>query len=278
MNALPALLDEKEGGWSFDENGEFRDSVHLHATAIEAIPSLPLEPLFLDFNGADLVSWDAGSPGDEVLAPRLAGALLRTGGLHERSTEATIWLAEAAGVRVLPGVLSWSTFPNLRVSGLGPEVKDPDLYGPEVIAAENLAAAERIVAALQWLQSFNVDLVEAKPSRQERRAVERAGGQIALTVQVKQTKRYTSASQTNGKANYSHRFETRGHYKHHFELKADGEPSKTFAACHRKDPSRLITVDGKPCFRFWVPPFVTGPMDKPFVPKVRVADAVPPTQ
>lgn len=51
----------------------------------------------------------------------------------------------------------------------------------------------------------------------------------------------------------------------------DGTPSKTFGRCLTKDPSRVITVDGKPCFRFWVPPFVKGPADKPFVPKVRVA-------
>lgn len=180
-----------------------------------------------------------------------------------------------------------------RVVHIGTTVHDPTAGGfaASTVYGQSLAAAlgrprEEFVEGFQmllkesaraciglfdWLQSFNVELVEAPLSPRQRERELKKGRQIALTVQVKQSKRYTSRSQTNGKANYSHRFETRGRYNHHFEEKADGTPNKVFAACLRKDPSRLLTVDGKPCFRFWQPPFVTGPTDKPFVPKVRVA-------
>jgi hypothetical protein len=144
-------------------------------------------------------------------------------------------------------------------------------------AAERLARwqASRIEACLQWLQSFNVEVVETPLSPRQREREIKKGRQIALTVEVKQSKRYTSRRRSNGKANYSHRFETRGRYNHHFEEKADGTPNKVFAACLRKNPSRLVTVDGKRCFKFWQPPFVTGPVDKPLVPKVRVAAETP---
>lgn len=152
--------------------------------------------------------------------------------------------------------------PFLRKSG----ATDADIRHGQSMRAD---VAELVAQALFFVNSFNVELVQGEASRQERRAAERKDGQIALTVQVRQTKRYTSTSQTNGAANYSHRFETRGHYKHYFEAKPDGTPSKVFERCHTKDPSRVVTVNGKPCFRFWVPPFVKGPADKPFVPKVR---------
>ena len=136
-----------------------------------------------------------------------------------------------------------------------------------------IALSERAITCLTWLMSFNVELVEAPLSPRQRDRELAKGRDIALTVQVRQSRRSVAAATGEGRANYSHRFETRGHYRHHFELKSDGTPNKTYASCLGKDPSRLIEIDDRPCFRFWVPPFVKGPADKPFVPKVRVAPA-----
>jgi hypothetical protein len=141
------------------------------------------------------------------------------------------------------------------------------------VLTDATALSERAIAALAWLQSFNVELIQAPLSRRQRERELKKGREIALTVQVRQARRYTSTSNSSGTANYSHRFETRGHYKHYFETKANGEPSKTFERCHARDSSRIVVIDGKPCFRFWVQPFVKGPADKPFVPKIRVADS-----
>jgi hypothetical protein len=119
--------------------------------------------------------------------------------------------------------------------------------------------------------SFNVELVEAPLSRRQRERELAKGREIALTVQIRHSKRSAAAEPGEGKADYSHRFETRGDFRHHFEKKADGTANQVYASCVAKDPTRLIKVDGKPCFRFWVPPFVKGPVDKPFVPKLRLS-------
>lgn len=127
---------------------------------------------------------------------------------------------------------------------------------------DGVALAERAVTCLAWLMSFNVELVEAPLSPRQRKRELAKGREIALTVRVRQGKRSAGSEPSGKQAGYSHRFETRGHFRHHFEQKPDGSPSKTFAACLRTNPSRLVEINGKPCFRFWVPPFVKGPADK----------------
>jgi hypothetical protein len=138
------------------------------------------------------------------------------------------------------------------------------------VIEDGVALSERAITCLAWLMSFNVELVEAPLSRRQRERELAKGREIALTVQIRQSKR-SAATEREGKADYSHRFETRGHFRHHFETKADGSENQVYASCLAKDPARLIEVDGKPCFRFWVPPFVKGPVDKPFVPKLRLS-------
>lgn len=130
-------------------------------------------------------------------------------------------------------------------------------------------AAEVVVAVLTWLESVNVEIAETpmKPQARERQISK--GRKIALTVAVKQSKRYIASSSDN-RANYTHRFEIRGHYKHHFPEKPNGEPNKTFERYAAKHPEKVLTIQGQPCVRFWTPPFVKGPVDKPLVPKIRV--------
>jgi hypothetical protein len=166
-------------------------------------------------------------------------------------------------------------FPDPDGEGItGLDLDTWELHGEDrfrKVLEDGVALSERAVTCMAWLMSYNIELVEAPLSPRQRKRELAKGREIALTVHVKQTKRGPTASGSDARANYSHRFETRGHFRHLFELKPDGSPSKTYAACLRKDPSRLLEVAGKPCFRFWVPPFVKGPSDKPFVPKIRLA-------
>jgi hypothetical protein len=105
----------------------------------------------------------------------------------------------------------------------------------------------------------NVDLVEAPLSPRQRKREAKKGRRIALTVQVRQPK--TRPVGRNGTANYSHRFEVRGHYMHF--------PGGTKLA--DADPAKLSFVPGRGFVRkVWCPPHVKGPQDKPLVPKVRV--------
>jgi hypothetical protein len=149
------------------------------------------------------------------------------------------------------------------------EAKGMDRF--QRVIEDAVALSERAITCLAWLMSFNVELVEAPLSRRQRERELAKGREIALTVQIRQSRRSAATEPGEGKADYSHRFETRGHFRHHFETKADGTANRVYASCVAKDPTRLIEVDGKPCFRFWVPPFVKGPLDKPFVPKLRLS-------
>lgn len=130
---------------------------------------------------------------------------------------------------------------------------------------------DRTLAILDFLQSVNVEVVESPMKVQAREREIKKGREIALTVQVKQSKRRVS-KQSENRADFSHRFEVRGHYTHHFETKPDGTPNKVFERYSRLHPEKVLTIQDQPCVRFWTPPFVKGPIDKPFVPKVRVVE------
>jgi hypothetical protein len=173
---------------------------------------------------------------------------------------------EPIGVGVAPGSDGRS------ITGLdlaGWEARGQDRFQRAV--EDGVALSERAITCLAWLMSFNIELVEAPLSRRQRDRELAKGREIALTVQVRQSKRSVVSDPGRGRADYSHRFETRGHFRHHFETKPDGTANQVYASCLAKDPKRLIEVDGRPCFRFWVPPFVKGPVDKPFVPKLRLS-------
>jgi hypothetical protein len=120
--------------------------------------------------------------------------------------------------------------------------------------------AEVAATVMYFLESANVEVVEGSPTRQDRRQVERKGGRIALTVQIRQPKKRARREGDPTPANYSHRFEVRGHYKH-FPVGTRLADSK---------PERLVdhATLGR-CRRIWCPPFVKGPEDKPLVPKLR---------
>lgn len=225
----------------------------------------------------------------EAQVPMFLNETLATAALLVDPAELSRFGLEPSSVPPAPMLLPFLHFPEGRPGepigiGVFPDPDDEGITGLDLanweaageaqfrkVLEDGVALAERAVTCLAWLMSFNVELIEAPLSPRQRERELAKGREIALTVHVKQGKRSPVSTQSGERANYSHRFETRGHFRHHFETKPDGTPSKTYAACLSKDPSRLVEIGGKPCFRFWVPPFVKGPTDKPFVPKVRIA-------
>lgn len=110
------------------------------------------------------------------------------------------------------------------------------------------------LGALDLLRSVNVDLRPSVPAPRAHRAEGVPGFEIVV-------RQHSGARQSRGEPSamdWSHRWEVRGHYKHFtrgpiFDANAD----------------RRVDHDGEECVRVWCPPFVKGPDDKPFVPKVR---------
>lgn len=121
-------------------------------------------------------------------------------------------------------------------------------------------AADLCTAVLWFLDSANVELAEASPSRQERRAIERKGGRVAMTVQVRQRKVRPASQSSGNRIEFNHRFEVRGHYKH-----------VTHGPHAKPDKLKPCPRCGV-CRREWVPPHVKGPEDKPLIPKVRALE------
>lgn len=116
--------------------------------------------------------------------------------------------------------------------------------------------AQRVLAAMYLLEAANVELVDQPITRQVRRQAERKGHRIGLAVEIR-TKRSKSVPR-DGTVDYSHRFDVRGHWRHYTDGAIfDAGTPKPCARC------------GRPCRRVWVPPYVKGPMNKPYVPKLR---------
>lgn len=120
-------------------------------------------------------------------------------------------------------------------------------------------------AALALLESANVELVDS-PQQYQRGHV--AFGTPKYDIYIRQGRRAPGVA-GGGEASYSHRFEVRGNFAHHFELTAAGTPNRLFEKWATEKPDKVVQVGGQPCIRIWRPPFVKGPEDKPLVPKIR---------
>jgi hypothetical protein len=111
--------------------------------------------------------------------------------------------------------------------------------------------------ALVFLESANVDLVDAVPLPKGHRAF----GIPHHEVVIRQQKRRLIYPEDHApdSPDWSHRWEVRGHFKHF-------RTGPTF----EKNPDRRIAgVDGDQFVRIWCPPHVKGPEDKPLIPKLR---------
>lgn len=130
-------------------------------------------------------------------------------------------------------------------------------------AFEAYDAAERAMAVLQWLESANVEIIDAPVTRQVRRAAERRGSEIAKVVTVKLPRSWRNGKPppSNGTRNFSHRFEVAAHYSFFPETTrmAQAAPEKVSFVPQRNGYFR----------RIWVPEHIKGPADKPLIPKTR---------
>lgn len=130
------------------------------------------------------------------------------------------------------------------------------------------AAIVELSIGLQMLmECLHVELVETDPYP----PAHRAAGKIRYEVVIDGGSRKTYRKRdVRGSVDFSHRFERRGHFKHHWELTPEGRPNPIFAAAKREKPEKILEIDGRPCVRIWASPTVVGPEDKPLVIKRRV--------
>lgn len=237
---------------------ELRDTSNLAALLSEV--RAPFPATFLDLDNASLAP-------SEPNAGTVAAALVVPGERVSFSREIPgvaigPFLSTADGV---PQLVCWvfSDGGDLVTAWVDSDVRDQlegarDEYGWRHCSSLGVDVA---AAVLTWLESVNVDLVEAHVSPRQRKRELSKGRKIALTVQVRPPK--SKPVGRNGKANYSHRFEVRGHYMHFPEGTKIGDA----------DPEKLSFVPGRGFVRkVWCPPHVKGPADRPLVPKVRIVE------
>lgn len=126
-----------------------------------------------------------------------------------------------------------------------------------------------------FVECLHVELQERDPFP----PAHRAAGQPRYEVVVRTGKRKAYRQrEDHGSIDYSHRFERRGHFKHHWELTPEGKTNPIFAAAQRDKPEKIIQVDGRPCVRIWTPSTVVGPEDKPLIIKRRVVRSQQPAE
>lgn len=118
-------------------------------------------------------------------------------------------------------------------------------------------AGDFATALTELLQSSNIALNEEAVSRQVRRKAKRENAKIPLVVTVK---RSGPSIARGGKVDYSHQFPVRGHFRY-------TTCGSKFKAC---PADKLIPHpdNGVLAVKEWVSPYVKGPKDKPYVPKV----------
>lgn len=116
---------------------------------------------------------------------------------------------------------------------------------------------EFATALTELLQSSNIALNEEPVSRQVRRKAKRENAKIPLVVTVK---RSGPSIARGGKVDYSHQFPVRGHFRY-------TTCGSKFEAC---PADKLVPRPGDQVLavKEWVSPYVKGPKDKPYVPKV----------
>lgn len=236
-----------------------------HAEVLRHV-RLPFDVVWVDTGG---VSMEPGTSGTSLLG---AIAITEEGvpASPARSTEGVgvipVFKDNKTGACIaLPMLATWAEG-KLATLNIGGRLDPTD---PVVEEAQEIVAdgAGVVAAVLSWLESMNVELVEAPLSPRQRMREQGKGRKIALTVQVRPPK--SKPVGRNGKANYSHRFEVRGHYMHFPEGTKVGDAA----------PEKLSFVPGRGFVRkVWCPPHVKGPIDKPLIPKVRVVDTSANTQ
>jgi hypothetical protein len=245
--------------------GEAQD-LELFRNAMERV-TLPWDSIYMDLGGVLRPDYDNTQECAEIpgaLVRRFEDGRLRILGFVDGTPISVV----APGER---GVGAWTPaleYGRDEVSAAYARA-GKDVAEMEKEMAENaIDRAERVIAALQWLESANVEVVDAPLTRQVRRQAERKGHEISKIVRVKLPKSHRDGRQPmhTGVIDFDHRFEVRGHYKFF--------PAATKLA--KAAPEKLSWVPERNGYfrRIWCPPFVKGPIGKPLVPKTRVLGAV----
>ena len=235
----------------------------LHYDAFQeefAALRLPFESVFLDFGGMDIAGILGGGHLWGVIFKADDGVSFNADGVH---TIAYPFVTRPGGLAsVLPIALSSQRVPG-KTLAIVSESGFEGVRGEEIAEMGGLHLAdgvERGVAALRWLESVNVSLQPMRLTGKAQKRAARKGQQIPLTVTVRQPKQTSKRDPSGERANYSHRFEVRGHYMHFSH-------GPIFDAT---EPANICDVPGiGPCRRVWCPPHVKGPQDRPLVVKRR---------
>lgn len=189
----------------------------------------------------------------------------------------------------------------MAYSAYSPEEREKKVHGWASIAFLHF---RRAMSVLMFLDHHNVELVEAKVSRQVRRQAERKNIPISKTVYIRH--RMSNGNRPDYDPNApreigtTHRFEVIGHTRHFKQgshvwckaCKGTGEiegpllpnghqdldeceecgglglDRDKLTTCVRRDQHGNLTCPNG-CRKEWVPPFVKGDPDAPLIPKAR---------
>lgn len=236
----------------------------LETVEILAHEPLPFDPLYIDHGlihpsalfgeEADIELWNRDGPAPEYGGLILTERYAPEGG--EGSGVLGFYCAEESLVYT-NGIVCRARRDGenqLRLGHAGPVEDTADIR----MADEFTDIATRV---LRFLNCINVELIDAPLPRQERRAAERKNSPIAQVVHIRQNQKHKDP-ETQGKVDWSHRWEVRGHYKH-FPLgtkMADADLGKVSWEPKRQEYVR----------RIWCPPFVKGPPNRPLIPETHI--------
>jgi hypothetical protein len=183
--------------------------------------------------------------------------------------------------------------PNSRLMSLIPTSVFTDDH-PEMLPEYErlmLHGTTLAVNTLYMLNSANVTTVPRTLERREQKRAEKRGWNVADVVYVHRTKRrYEKTGEHIGEREFSHQFDVSAHFRHFTKgphvwcrvCQSKELPGVVCSACHGTglDPekvkpcSRIDESTGEltcpnGCRREFVPHYVKGPEDAPYVPKVR---------
>lgn len=213
---------------------------------------LPFPSVYLSMDNADPAKYMASEMPDGADLPAHLGALLVQDPASQFARCAVF--ASDGMYPWMTGVAQW-TGEDITVAPSSPTADFDEMF-----IGRTWLGLERALACMHLIESAHAELVEAPASRQVRRQTERKGGNIGLIVRLGGPKKRTESR--GGKANYSHRFERRGHWAFY--------PPGTRMADAAPDKLSWSTDHQQYMRRVWHPPAIVGPDHLPFVPKVRV--------
>ena len=182
------------------------------------------------------------------------------------------FLDEGDAPEEMKGLPGWAVLPfhrGLALEAWGKPEDEHSLMVERIMWWSDLLwkLTKKAMAALSIVEAEEVELVEARMEKRDRKRAVKRGWPIADQVVIRPRKRYNGdrPAPSGEEARYSHRFWRRGTYAHY--------PLGTRIADARPDlvkPCARIEGNCGFCRRVWHPPTIVGPEDKPLVLKTLV--------